>query len=134
MYRLTERKSNGFVTLGERPRVECDEIFCGYASKCDKVMDRSCPHIVAVDRLADYEDTGLMPNEVSKLKSDLAQTRQYLREALDIAKANAQLFDDACAERDEAIKCIKDYEMYYGRGDEERARHVLEKWVEEESK
>ena len=76
MDRITERKSNGFVTLGERPRIECDEIFCGYASKCDKVMDRSCPHIVAVDRLADYEDTGLMPNEVSKLKSDLAQTRQ----------------------------------------------------------
>lgn len=82
-------------------------------------------------------DTGLSPvspEEVSKMQKELAQTRQYLREALDIAKANARLFDDACAERDEAIKCIKDYEMYYGRGDEERARHVLEKWMEEESK
>ena len=68
------------------------------------------------------------------MQKELAQTRQYLREALDIAKANAKLFDDACAERDEAIKCIKDYEMYYGRGDEECARHVLEKWMEEESK
>ena len=68
------------------------------------------------------------------MQKELAQTRQYLREALDTAKANAQLFDDARVERDEAIKCIKDYEMYYGRGDEERARHVLEKWMEEESK
>lgn len=62
------------------------------------------------------------------------QALQMAREALDTAKANARLFDEACAERDEAIKCIKDYEMYYGRGDEERARHVLEKWMEEESK
>ena len=117
MDRITERKSNGFVTLGERPRIECDEIFCGYASKCDKVMDRSCPHIVAVDRLADYEDTGLMPNEVSKLKSDLAQTRQYLREALDTAKANARLFDEACAELTRAKKCITDCETYLILGD-----------------
>ena len=79
-------------------------------------------------------DTGLTPEEVSKMQKELAQTRQDLRVALDIAKANARLFDEACAERDEAIKCIKDYETYYGRGDEERARHVLEKWVEEESK
>lgn len=82
-------------------------------------------------------DTGLSPvspEEVSIMQKDLAQTRQDLRAALDTAKANAQLFDEACAERDEAIKCIKDYEMYYGRGDEERARHVLEKWMEEESK
>ena len=82
-------------------------------------------------------DTGLSPvspEEVSIMQKDLAQTRQDLRAALDTAKANAQLFDDARVERDEAIKCIKDYEMYYGRGDEERARHVLEKWMEEESK
>ena len=47
-------------------------------------------------------------------------------------KANARLFDEACAERDEAIKRIKYYEMYYGRGDKKHARHALEKWIEEE--
>ena len=79
-------------------------------------------------------DTGLTPEEVSKMQKELAQTRQDLRVALDIAKANARLFDEACAERDEAIKCIKDYEMYYSRGDGERARHVLGKLIEEESR
>lgn len=77
-------------------------------------------------------DTGLTPEEVSKMQKELAQTRQDLRVALDIAKANARLFDEACAERDEAIKRIKYYEMYYGRGDKKHARHALEKWIEEE--
>lgn len=46
------------------------------------------------------------PNEVSKLKSDLAQARENLRVALDTANANAKLFDRMRAERDEAIKRI----------------------------
>ena len=131
MYRITERKSNGFVTLGERPRVECDGIFCGYASNCNKVMDRTCPHIVMVDRLADYEDTGLMPNEVSKLKSDHAQARESLRVALDTANANAKLFDMMRAERDEAINRmerkgiemnITEYDVVYN----ERVYHCID--------
>ncbi len=76
----------------------------------------------------------LMAREAMKRQKELAQTRQYLRAALDTAKANAQLFDAACAERDEIIECIKDYEMYYSRGDGERARYALKKWIEEGSK
>ena len=93
-------------------------------------------HIQALQlaREALYADTGFTPEEVSKTQKELAQTRQYLRAALDTAKANAQLFDAACAERDEIIECIKDYEMYYSRGDGERARYALKKWMAEESK
>ncbi len=134
MDRITERKGNGFVTFREKKQRKCEKTFCSYANCCESVVDRSCPYLKLIDRLADYEDTKLTPEEVSKIQKELAQTRQDLRAALDTTKANAQLFYEARAERDEAIKCIKDYEMYYGRGDEERARHVLEKWIEGESK
>ena len=73
-------------------------------------------------------DTGLTPEEVSKMQKELAQTRQYLREALDTAKANARLFDEACAELTRAKKCITDCETYLILGDGRYVARTIADW------
>lgn len=66
-------------------------------------------------------DTGLTPEEVSKMQKDLAQTRQDLRMALDTAKANAQLLT-------RAKKCITDCETYLILGDGRYAARTIADW------
>jgi len=44
----------------------CPKSFCKNSKKCERNTDRTCPIIAALDRLADYEDTGLMPNEINQ--------------------------------------------------------------------
>ena len=73
-------------------------------------------------------DTGLTPEEVSKMQKELAQTRQDLRVALDIAKANARLFDEACAELTRAKKCITDCETYLILGDGRYVARTIADW------
>ena len=73
-------------------------------------------------------DTGLTPEEVSKMQKELAQTRQDLRAALDTAKANARLFDEACAELTRAKKCIKDCETYLILGDGRYVARTIADW------
>ena len=57
---------------------------CGYNKKysstfcentlCESTFDRSCPYLAVIDRLADYEDTGLTPEEVKDMAEN-AETR-----------------------------------------------------------
>ncbi len=121
MDRITERKGNGFVTFREKKQRKCEKTFCSYANCCESVVDRSCPYLKLIDRLADYEDTELTPEEVSKMQKDLAQTRQDLRMALDTAKANAQLLT-------RAKKCITDCETYLILGDGRYAARTIADW------
>jgi len=44
----------------------CPKSFCKNSKKCERNTDRTCPILAALDRLADYEDTGLMPNEIKQ--------------------------------------------------------------------
>ncbi len=92
------------------------------------IPDIGSPISRAITCLARYEDTGLTPEEVSKMQKELAQTRQYLREALDTAKANARLFDEACAELTRAKKCITDCETYLILGDGRYVARTIADW------
>lgn len=53
--------------------------FCPVAEECDKntkmISDRKCPTLQLVDRLAEYEDTGLSPAEVAELAQAKADGR-----------------------------------------------------------
>lgn len=66
MERLTQRsEENGYVYFTSKPKgFLCHENFCSYAYKCEKIKDRKCPYLATMDRLADYEDTGLEPKEI----------------------------------------------------------------------
>lgn len=72
MERLTERQENGFVVFKNRPRgVLCTTRFCSISDRCKNTQDRTCPYLKLVDRLATYEDTGLEPEEIEKIKQDI---------------------------------------------------------------
>ncbi len=38
---------------------------------CQSAKDRTCPYLVIIDRLADYEDTGLTPEKIEALIAEL---------------------------------------------------------------
>lgn len=71
MERLTVRKGRA-VFLTENT---CN--MCGYAEKrsstfcenlgCPSTKDRTCPYLQLIDRLADYEDTGLTPLQITDM-------------------------------------------------------------------
>lgn len=64
MERLTKRDGN-FVTFGQKPRgFLCSTEYCESAFECPNVLDRTCPYLKMIDRLAAYEDTGLEPEEI----------------------------------------------------------------------
>lgn len=72
MERITKR--NGKYTV--LTKKAC--FMCGYENQrrstfcenigCQSAEDRTCPYLVVIDRLAEYEDTGLTPKEILKLK------------------------------------------------------------------
>ncbi len=70
MERLTQRgKGNDHVYFTSKPKgFLCHENFCSYAYKCKKIRDRKCPYLAVMDRLADYEDTGLEPCEIERIR------------------------------------------------------------------
>ena len=71
MERLTKRDGN-FVTVGKKPRGFLGSTeYCKSAFKCPNVSDRTCPYLKMIDRLAAYEDTGLEPEEVAKIREDV---------------------------------------------------------------
>lgn len=71
MERLTKRDGN-FVTVGKKPRgFLCSTEYCKSAFECPNVSDRTCPYLKMIDRLAAYEDTGLEPEEVAKIREDV---------------------------------------------------------------
>lgn len=60
----------GGVYLAESKKTDlCPKTFCKNGTKCDLNQDRTCPFLAALDRLAEYEDTGLMPDEIEKMKA-----------------------------------------------------------------
>lgn len=69
MERLTRHENNGFITFKqEKPhKLLCREKYCDYSFACESVQDRTCPYLKMIDRLAEYEDTGLTPAEVREL-------------------------------------------------------------------
>lgn len=75
MERLTQRsEENGYVYFTSKPKgFLCHENFCSYAYKCEKIKDRKCPYLATMDRLAAYEDTGLEPEEIIKLKARMEE-------------------------------------------------------------
>lgn len=70
MERLTKRgKGNNHVYFTSKPKgFLCHENFCSYAYKCEKIRDRKCPYLAVMDRLSDYEDTGLEPWEIERIR------------------------------------------------------------------
>ena len=80
MERLTQRKNGGTFFSEDG----CN--MCGYAEKrsstfcenlgCHSVIDRSCPYLQIIDRLAAYEDTGLTPEQIVAMKAEL-EDMQY---------------------------------------------------------
>ena len=81
MERSTQRKGRETFLTAEA----CN--LCGYAEKrsstfcenigCISTKDRTCPYLQIIDRLAEYEDTGLSPEEVKILVQDI-ETRFIL--------------------------------------------------------
>lgn len=72
MIRLTQR-------LGNKTFFSEDACFmCAYSENyhgkfcenigCESAEDRTCPYLRVIDRLAEYEDTGLEPQEIAKQK------------------------------------------------------------------
>lgn len=59
----------GVYLTGGTPTDLCPKTFCKNGTKCARNEDRTCPFLAALDRLAEYEDTGLMPSEIVKLQS-----------------------------------------------------------------
>ncbi len=62
--------------LGEHAPLDCkypSATFCRYAKKCKHIKDRSCQVLYGADRLAEYEDVGLTPEEIVKLQKEKAE-------------------------------------------------------------
>jgi hypothetical protein len=71
MERLTRRgKKNKTWVLINKSCSKADGSFCPHASICNHVDNRTCPYLEVLDRLCEYEDTGLSPEEVWKLKAN----------------------------------------------------------------
>lgn len=81
MERLTQRgKGNDHVYFTSKPKgLLCHENFCSYAYKCEKIRDRKCPYLAVMDRLSDYEDTGLEPQDILSA-TDMAKVACALHE------------------------------------------------------
>lgn len=81
MNRLTRRgkKNKDWVLLNKRCS-KYDGDFCPHAETCDFVDKRTCPYLEALDRLAAYEDTGLEPDEIRKMQSELDRLQAVLTE------------------------------------------------------
>lgn len=79
--RLTQRgKGNDHVYFTSKPKgLLCHENFCSYAYKCEKIRDRKCPYLAVMDRLSDYEDTGLEPQDILSA-TDMAKVACALHE------------------------------------------------------
>lgn len=74
MERLTKRDALwNYVFFSESACMLCAydkekvSTFCENTT-CSSTKDRSCPYLRVIDRLAEYEDTGLTPEEIKALK------------------------------------------------------------------
>lgn len=50
-------------------------MFCDKASVCEHVYSRECPYLRVFDRLAEYEDTGVTPEEIIALLNKQSENR-----------------------------------------------------------
>ena len=67
MKRITERQENRVYFVGGKPLKSCDSLFCKTSHRCKRIKKRTCPYLMVLDRLADYEDIGLDPEEIKKM-------------------------------------------------------------------
>jgi len=69
--RLTKKVDNHVYFATKAPHNNCPTTFCIHAKNCGQLYGdlarRTCPVLKAADRLAAYEDTGLMPENWKRL-------------------------------------------------------------------
>ena len=63
-------KKNKTWVLINKSCSKADGSFCPHANICSHVDNRTCPYLEVLDKLCEYEDTGLSPEEVWKLKAN----------------------------------------------------------------
>lgn len=96
MERLTKREGN-FVTVGKKPRgFLCSTEYCKSAFECPNVLDRTCPYLKMLDRLAAYEDTGLEPKEIQKLKAEAEKPKRTVSDLIRKLKRSAYIVVHRC--------------------------------------
>ena len=83
MERLTQRSTwDGGVYFAKTPKgFFCYENPCSQAIKCEKVDDKTCPHLAILERLAEYEDTGLEPESVKQMQDVFGRGITFLEDA-----------------------------------------------------
>ena len=83
MERLTQRSTwDGGVYFTKTPKgFFCYENPCSQAVKCEKVDDKTCPHLAVLERLAEYEDTGLEPETVEQMQDVFGRGLTFLEDA-----------------------------------------------------
>lgn len=114
MERLTKR--DGMHVYTTEPET-CT--LCGYSwdsvshfcenTVCKSLKDRSCPYLRVFDRLAEYEDTGLTPEQVNALAAELEAERYRHDRYVDFELAEAAELAKVKAERDELLRTIRVY-------------------------
>lgn len=85
MERLTQRSTwDGGVYFTKKPKgFFCYENPCSQAVKCEKVDDKTCPHLAILERLAEYEDTGLDPESVEQMQDVFGRGITFVEDAME---------------------------------------------------
>jgi hypothetical protein len=87
MERLTRRgKKNKTWVLINKSCSKADGTFCPHANTCSHVDNRTCPYLEVLDRLCEYEETGMSPAEISGLRSELDRAKKYIEHLQMMAK------------------------------------------------
>lgn len=66
--KLTERKKDRTYFNINRPTTDCNFNYCPHNTNCLHILDRTCPYLTMIDKLAAYEDTDLTPEEIIAMK------------------------------------------------------------------
>jgi hypothetical protein len=79
MERLTRRgKKNTTWVLINKNCNKADGTFCPHANTCSHVENRTCPYLEVLDRLCEYEDTGLTPSDIVEMISEVERLKAEL--------------------------------------------------------